>query len=100
MIIFHEPDKVLGASSGGIGHQVIHLRPLQQVIWIEKTIYVKGFTMSVLCIFWNLIYLGVWKMSVGVTAMVKLVTRGKLRSLTKMIWRDKVDSNKPSQVSF
>ena len=39
-------------------------------------------------------------MSVGVTAMVKLVTRGKLRSLTKMIRRDIVDSNKPSQVSF
>ena len=32
MIIFHEPDNVLGAHSGEIGHQVIHLSPLQQVI--------------------------------------------------------------------
>ena len=32
MIIFHEPDKVLGANSGVIVHQVIYLRPLKQVI--------------------------------------------------------------------
>ena len=71
MIIFHEPDKVLGANSGGICHQVIHLRPLQQVILIEKTIQVKGLIMSVLGKFWNVIYIGVWKMSVGVMAVVE-----------------------------
>ena len=32
MIILHEPDKVFGANSGDICHQVIHLRPLPQVI--------------------------------------------------------------------
>ena len=31
MIIFHEPDKVLGANSGEIGYQVIYLRPLQVI---------------------------------------------------------------------
>ena len=38
MVIFHEPNKVLGANSGGIGNKVIHLRPFIQVIWIENTI--------------------------------------------------------------
>ena len=51
MIFSHEPDKVLGASNGRIGHPVIHLRPLQQVICSEQTMQVKGLTMSVLGIF-------------------------------------------------
>ena len=35
MIIFHEPNKVLGANSGGIGNQVIHLRPFIQELKIR-----------------------------------------------------------------